>query len=267
MKIKKSILAVSAGMTLALSSCSTFSLVNSQVYNDANLSDFHTFRIITPGEGKLPPGMEMVTYYNIAAAIREQMVERGYVEDPSSPIVVNIGLTVKKEVSTAPISTFTNPTPPPPPAPVIVPVPAPAGPPSGNHGPNPDADLSQAFQHPGPIGNRPGPAPGPAPAPMHWFPYLGPAPAPAFSPFFMYPRSNYWNSNVQVVTGIYREGVLTMDIVDVANHMALYSASVATILENGDAQFRNLSGIAEAVKTLFKKYPVPLLPQYQNQKN
>lgn len=223
MNIKKSLIALSALLTLGLTSCSTFSLVNSEVYNDANLADFHTFRIITPGEGKLPPGMEMVTYYNIAAAIREQMVERGYVEDPASPIVINIGLTVKNEVYTEPISALAPPPPPP---------------------------------GPGPWG----------PGPMNWFPYGGPGPAPGFAPFFMMPRSYYWNPNAQVVTGIYKEGVLTMDIVNMASKMALFSSSVATILENGDSQFRNLTGIAQAVKTLFEKYPVPLLPQYRNQK-
>ena len=222
MKLKHNILILSAGIAMAMTSCSTFSLVNSEVYNNANLADYHTFKIITPGEGKLPPGMEMVTYYNIAAAIREQMVERGYVEDPSSPIVINIGLTVKNEIVTEPIGAMA---PPPPPAPM-----------------------------------------GPPPGPMNWFPYGGPGPAPGFSPFFMMPRSYYWNPNAQVVTGIYKEGVLTMDIVDTATMTALFSSSVATILENGDSQFRNLTGIAEAVKTLFEKYPVPLLPQYRDQK-
>ena len=220
MKTKKSLMALSAGIALAMSSCSTFSLVNSEVYNDANLADFHTFRIITPGEGKLPPGMEMVTYYNIAAAIREQMVERGYVEDPSSPIIINIGLTVKNQVYTEPLAALT----PPPPAPM-------------------------------------------GPPPMNWFPYYGPGPVPPYAPYFMMPRPIYWNSNAQVVTGIYKEGVLTMDIVNIATKTALFSSSVATILENGDSQFRNLTGIAEAVKTLFEKYPVPLLPQYKNHKN
>ena len=227
MKIKKSLFGMTALLLMGLTSCSTFSLVNSEVYNNANLADFHTFRIITPGEGKLPPGMEMVTYYNIAAAIREQMVERGYVEDPNSPIVINIGLTVKKEVETEPLAALA---PPPPPG-------------------------------PGPWGPPP-----PGPGPMNWFPYGGPPPVPAYSPYFMMPRAYYWNPNAQVVTGIYKEGVLTMDIVDIADKMALFSSSVATILENGDSQFRNLTGIAQAVQTLFEKYPVPLLPQYKNQK-
>lgn len=222
MKIKKGFLALLAMVGMGLTSCSTFSLVDSQVYNNADLGAYHTFRIITPGEGSLPPGMEMVTYYNIAAAIREQMVERGYVEDPSSPIVINIGLTVKTGYYTEPVAALA----PPPP--------------------------------PGPWGPPPGP---------NWFPYGGPGPAPGFAPYFMMPRSYYWNPNAQVVTGVYKEGVLTMDIVDMATKTALFSSSVATILEPGDEQFRNLTGIAQAVKTLFEKYPVPLLPQYQNLKN
>lgn len=223
MKTKKWILAVGALLGMTMTSCSTFSLVNSEVYNDANMADFHTFRIVTPDDGSLPPGMEAVTYYNIAAAIREQMVERGYVESPLSPIVINIGITVHKEVETAPAYAVYG----------------------------------------GPVG--PGPW-GPPPPGPNWFPYGGPGPAPAYAPYFMMPRAYYWNPNAQVVTGIYKEGVLTMDIVDMETKTALFSSSVATILEPGDAQFRNLSGIAEAVQTLFSKYPVPLLPQYRNMK-
>ena len=217
------------GAMLAFSSCSTFSLVNSEVYNNANLADFHTFRIITPDEEALPPSMQAVTYYNIAAAIREQMVERGYVEDPNSPVIINIGLTIKKELMTEPVAAVL------PPAPV------------------------------------PGPPPlGPVPGPGHFFPYNGPGPVPPYAPYFMMPRQLYWNNVYtpagQVVTGVYREGVLTMDIADIATHTALFSSSVATIMQPGDAQFRNLSEIAQAVQILFKKFPVPVLPQYAKSK-
>ena len=232
MKKSVNIAAAAALMIAGLSSCSTFSLVNSEVYNDANLADFHTFRIITPDEEALPPTMQAVTYYNIAAAIREQMVDRGYVEDPNSPIVINIGLTIKKEIMTEPVSA------------VLPPAPIPG---------------------PGPM-----PGPRPLPGPGHFFPYYGPGPVPPVAPYFMMPRQIYWNNvyapSGQVITGIYREGVLTMDIVDMNTKMALFSSSVATIMEPGDAQFRNLSDIAQAVQILFKKYPVPLLPQYQTQK-
>lgn len=54
-----------------------------------------------------------------------------------------------------------------------------------------------------------------------------------------------------------------MDIVNMAEKIPLFSSSVATILDNGEAQFRNLSGIAQAVDVLFSKYPVKVLPQYK----
>lgn len=188
-----------------LTSCSPYALVNNEVYNNADLAAYSTFRIITPEEGKLPPGMQMVTYYNIAQAIRAQMVERGYTEDTSSPLLINIGLTVQKELQTEPV------------------------------------------------------------LPPNYYPYYGPYPGPGYYPFFMYPRQYYWPyyQNAQVITGVYREGVLTMDMVNIKEKIPLYSASVATILTgNSMSGYRNLKNIYEAVNTLFSKFPVKELPQY-----
>lgn len=195
-------------LAVFLASCSTFTLVNSEVYNDASLEQYKTFRIVTPADGNLPPGMQSVTYYNIAAAIREQMLERGFTEDPASPLLINIGLTVHREIATEPA------------------------------------------------------------LPPGYVPYSGPY-YNGFYPYFMYPRYNYWSNyyaNAQIITGIYKEGVLTMDFININKKLPLYSASVATILENGQSQFRDLKGIAEAVQTLFSKFPVPVLPQYRNMK-
>lgn len=204
--MKKLLLLALALFALILTACSPFSLVNSETYNDANLSDYNTFRIVSPADGELPPGMQMVTYYNIAAAIREQMIMRGYTESPTSPLLINIGLTVHREIETEPA------------------------------------------------------------IPPGYSPYAGPY-YNGYYPYFMYPRYNYWAnyySNARIITGIYKEGVLTMDMVNIRKKLPLYSSSVATILENGNTQFRNLEGIAEAVHTLFSKFPVPLLPQYRN---
>lgn len=196
-------------LSLFMTGCSPFSLVNSETYNNADLASYKTFHIVSPADGQLPPGMQMVTYYNIAAAIREQMLMRGYTEDPASALLINIGLTVHREIETEP----------------AVP-------------------------------------PGYAPYPGPYF--------NGYYPYFMYPRSYYWPnyySNARVITGIYKEGVLTMDMVNIREKLPLFSASVATILENGNAQFRDLSGISEAVQTLFSRFPVPVLPQYRyNQK-
>lgn len=202
--MKKVGLILSVIISAVMIGCSPYTLVNSETYNGANLSNYHTFRIVTATFDKLPPGMEMVTYYNIAAAIREQMTERGFREDSNSPLLINIGLTVHKGVITEPV--------------------------------------------------------------MNYYPYPYAGPVPPWSPYFIYPRQYYWppiNPNAQVVTGIYKEGVLTMDIVNIDTKVPLYSSSVATIMNDGGQRFRDLKGIAEAVQTLFSKFPVPLLPQYK----
>ena len=87
-----------------------------------------------------------------------------------------------------------------------------------------------------------------------------------FYPSFVYPRYYYWNPNAQVITGIYKEGVLTVDMVNTAEKVPLFSASVATIMDGSQGQYRNLKSIAEAVQTLFSKFPVAIQPQYKNQK-
>ena len=172
----KKIFTILGLLALMLTSCSPYQLVNSEVYNDADLSQYHTFRIVTPDMGKLPPGMEMVTYYNIAAAIRQEMLMRGFEESSTSPLLVNIAVTTHREIETSPLV-----------------------PPGG------------------------------------YFPYNGP-----YYPYYMWPRYNYgpyWDpayySNAQVITGIYKEGVLTMDLVNIDTKVPLYSASVATILNGG----------------------------------
>ena len=202
--MKKMLSLAALVMALVMAGCSPFALVNSETYNNADLADYHTFRIVTPDEGRLPPGMAMVTYYNIAAAIREQMLERGFTEDPSSPMLINVGITIHREIQTEPA------------------------------------------------------------LPPGYTPYAGPY-YNGYYPFFIYPRNVYWSSyyaNARVITGIYKEGVLTMDIVNIDRKLPLYSASVATIINNGQAQFRNLKGIAEAVQTLFSEFPVkPLVPR------
>lgn len=203
--MKKSMMMLAMSLVLLLSGCSPFSLVNSETYNNADLAQYKTFHIVSPADGELPPGMQMVTYYNIAAAIREQMIMRGFTEDPNSPLLVNIGLTVHREIETEPA------------------------------------------------------------LPPGYFPYSGPY-YNGYYPYFMYPRQAYWDSyyaNARVITGIYKEGVLTMDMVNIQQKLPLFSASVATILENGNAQFRDLSGIAQAVDKLFSRFPVPIEPQYR----
>lgn len=210
----------------AFTGCSSYTLTNSETYVGADLSSYHTFRIVNPNDGNLPPGMSTVSYFNIAAAIREQMVERGFTEDPESNLLVNIGLTVKKQLVDVPVTQTvqTGPSVPPPPAPVPVPRPLPQ-----------------------PV--RPGFAPGHGPA-MN-----------GMVPVFIYPRSYYmpnYTTVTQWVPSMYKEGVLTIDLVNIEKEEPVYTASVATILDNGDSELQTLSGIAKAVQVLFSKFPIPI---------
>lgn len=171
----------------------------------------------------------MVSYYNIAAAIREQMTERGFTEDPESPLLVNMGLTVKKDLVDVPYSQTIPTGPAVPPPHVYMPAPRP-------------------LPHPGGPGFRPGPGPA-----MN-----------GMVPVFMYPRGYYWpkyTTVTQWVPTLYKEGVLTMDLVDITDEKPVYTASVATILDNGDSQLQTLSGIAKAVKVLFSKFPIAIPKQ------
>lgn len=223
MKKRFGLFAAVAAILAIMTGCSSYTLTNSETYVGADLSAYHTFRLVTPSDGNLPPGMSMVSYYNIAAAIREQLVERGFTEDPNSPLLVNIGLTVKKELVNVPYTQTvqTGPAVPPP----IMALPRPI---------------------------RPG---------------MGPIHGPVMNgmvPVFIYPRAYYYPNYTTVtqwVPSIYREGVLTMDLVDIQKEEPVYTASVATILDNGDNQLQTLSGIAKAVKVLFSKFPVPVVKQ------
>lgn len=205
--MKKLLFSLLCCATVTLTGCSPFALVNSEVYNNADLADYKTFRIVEPDSIRhLPPSMTMLSYYNIAAAIREQMVMRGFTESPTSDLLINIGLTVQREIATEPT------------------------------------------------------------VPPGYYPYAGPF-YNGYGPYWMWPRSYYWQnyySNARIITGIYKEGVLSMDFVNIAEKLPLYSASVATIINSSTGQFRNLEGIAEAVQTLFSRFPVPLLPQYRH---
>lgn len=209
MKIKKILnFALLAGLLgVMLSSCSTYSLLYDQVYNATELEEFKTFRIVAPEDGSLPPGMTSETYYYITTALTQQMEARGYTPDPTSELLVNIGLTVRKDLVNVPYTQTVQtggsyvPTPPPPPA------------------------------HNGMV------------------------------PYFMYPRYQYiphYSTYTQWVPTLYREGVLTIDFVNLASKTPLYTASVGTLLDNGDSQLSTQSGIDQAVKVLFSKYPVAI---------
>ena len=184
--------------------CSPYTLLNSTVYNNADVAQIRTYRIATPTQDQLPPKMSMTDYYNIAAAIRVQLNERGYTESAESPILVNFGLTVQTSIQTEPAI------------------------PPGGFWPN------------------------------YWYGWGG------WRSYWIAPRSMYlqnYYQNAELITGIQKEGVLTIDMVDTVDHSYVWSASVESILTPGNTEIRNNSAVQQIVALAFKKFPVqPLVP-------
>lgn len=96
----KSLFIFLSGILLLLGGCSQYTLLDGKVLNDADLAGYHTFHIVSPDEGKLPPQMSMVSYHNLADAIKKQMEMRGYREASDSPLLINIGITVRDNIET-----------------------------------------------------------------------------------------------------------------------------------------------------------------------
>lgn len=180
--------------------CSPYTLLNSTVYNNSDVAKFRTFKIATPQNDQLPPKMTMTDYYNIANAIRQQLIARGFTEAPDSPLLVNFGLTVETNIQTEPAL---------------------------------------------PAGYWPG----------YWGGFGG------WRSYWISPRSMYlqnYYQNAELITGIQKEGVLTIDIVDVPNHSYVWSASVGSVLTPGNKEIRNNDAIIQIVTLAFKKFPVML---------
>lgn len=66
----------------------------SYVRTDLDPVRYHTFKLVTPQDGTLPPGMSVEDYNLIASSIRNEMMKRGFVETTNPHLFINIGLTV-----------------------------------------------------------------------------------------------------------------------------------------------------------------------------
>ncbi len=195
-------LVIFAFMIMSLMSCSSFSLVNSEVYDHDALASHKTFHIVDLKMGTLPPQVDSETYECIVEAIRTQMLERGYRESANSPLLINFAITVHNDtVLTHPGSKETD----------------------GPH-------------------------------------YSGTYPC------YIYPQEYYWASHyldAGVIDGIYEDGVLTIDVVNIKKKEPLFTSSVASIVDI-DGNYRNDSEIDKAVILLFSDYPVAPMPQYRD---
>jgi hypothetical protein len=79
--------------------------------------------------------------------------------------------------------------------------------------------------------------------------------------YWITPRQAYlqnYYQNAEIITGIEKNGVLTIDMVDTKDLQYVWSASVESVLTAGDTQIRNQSSINQIVALAFSKFPIPL---------
>ncbi len=82
---------------------------------------------------------------------------------------------------------------------------------------------------------------------------------PPVTPFFVSRREAYYRDyyqGAQVITGINKEGVLTMDMIDTRNDMYLYTASVGNLVDRADHKIKESEEVEKAVAALFKNFPI-----------
>ncbi len=75
-----------------------------------------------------------------------------------------------------------------------------------------------------------------------------------FSPRGAY-LDNYY-SNAQIISGISKEGVLMVDIVDARKKIHVFCAQVSSLAEDGGVNVKDLSELDQATEVLFSRYPV-----------
>ena len=73
------------------------------------------------------------------------------------------------------------------------------------------------------------------------------------APMYIGQRNYHWSSE-EIVIGRYKEGTVTLDLVDTASNEMIWQAVASGVLEK--KQEKNEKKIVKVVKKLFKKYPV-----------
>lgn len=175
-----------------MTACSPYTVLDSMVLNDADMSAYRTFKIAAPDASLLPAKFSMRDFNNIANAIRTQMLMRGYKESGNADLLINIGIVISDNIETK------------------------------------DA-------------------------------------LPPMTPFFMTRRGAYirdYYNDAKVITDINKEGVLTIDMIDIRNDKYLYTASVGNLVDKADHKVKESQEVNDAVAALFKNFPVkPLVKE------
>lgn len=170
---------------LTLAACSSYSVLDSRVYNNADLTEYKTFAIAEPEQTNFPAQMTMRDYDALATAVRSQMIKRGYQESQNPELVVYIGISIVDKIETK------------------------------------DA-------------------------------------IPPATPYYFGRRAawlrNYY-SDTKLITGVNKEGTVSVDIVDVKNQKVVYAGAVGSVMDR-QQHIRDMAELDDAMNALFKNFPV-----------
>ncbi|MEG0949383.1 MAG: DUF4136 domain-containing protein [Bacteroidales bacterium] len=170
---------------LLLTACSSYTVLDSKVYNNAVLSQYKTFAIAKPEGNSMPPGMKMRDFDALATAVRDQLIRRGYVESSNPELLVYIGISIVDKIETK------------------------------------DA-------------------------------------IPPATPYYFGRRASWmrnYYSDTKLITGIGKEGTVSVDIVDEKKQQVVYAGAVGSVM-NQQQHIRDLEELNKAMDALFKNFPV-----------
>lgn len=189
--MKRAILTLLAAL-LMFSSCGTYTLHNSKVLNNADMSSYKTFMIQPAEEAMIPEGLSMGDVKNIANAVSTQLKMRGYQEVSTNPdMIVYMAMSVKQVIETK------------------------------------DA--------------------------------IPPA-TPGFGYRYLSPRASYvhnYYNDAQIISGISKQGLLMVDIVDAKENIHVFCAEVSALADEKGAKVKDLNELNEAAALLFSRFPIP----------
>ena len=87
-----------------------------------------------------------------------------------------------------------------------------------------------------------------------------PPATPGFGYRYLSPRASYvhnYYSDAQIISGISKQGLLMVDIVDAKENIHVFCAEVSALADEKGAKVKDLNELNEAAAVLFSRFPIP----------
>ncbi len=87
-------------LTAIFAACSPYTLINSQVYDNVDMSSYKTFNFFPAKEDTRMPGVSVYDMQMIQKAIANEMIKRGYTQSDKPELMINLAIFAKAVVET-----------------------------------------------------------------------------------------------------------------------------------------------------------------------